>query len=276
MEKCPFCNITGTTLFVQEKEFYKHDCQSCRSEFFIPRIEASQEHYDHEKPVNRWEFGIISDQVQRLVKERRREINILDFGCGPGHLIELLNKIDRAVVQGAEINEKDKEFCHSKGIPIIPIGEKKYKFDLIIACHVIEHVASIEDFFQMLVSLVEDNGQIFFSLPNPARFERKFYTGSEDFPPNHLNRITKTGLCKLSARNDIQLKAYWTENFKWTGWRLASFIGYNIFGRVNSRVLKKLLARSLAIMLFIPCLLISQLSRQRIGYTHLFLFEKKK
>jgi SAM-dependent methyltransferase len=81
----------------------------------------------------------------------------IDFGCGPG---ELLQKLPPGSV-GLDINPNTVEYCLKKGLNVQLYDPEKDKFNLntftigkyntLILCHVLEHIAYPEKIFRLLL-----------------------------------------------------------------------------------------------------------------------------
>ncbi len=102
--------------------------------------------------------------------------NLLDIGCGNGGLIDFYKgKIDGITISESEyeIAEKrlNKVFLHNleKGLP-----EKLDKYDVIIASHVLEHIAFPENLLLDIKKVMNEKSVFIIALPNIMHYKYRF------------------------------------------------------------------------------------------------------
>lgn len=89
---------------------------------------------------------------------------VLDFGCGPGDLLETLTCNEKF---GVEISEASREMARQKGIKVFSslqelTGET---FNKIISAHALEHVVDPAEKLMQLRELLADDGLLILVLP---------------------------------------------------------------------------------------------------------------
>jgi 2-polyprenyl-3-methyl-5-hydroxy-6-metoxy-1,4-benzoquinol methylase len=102
------------------------------------------------------------------------------------------------------------------------------RFDLVVACEIVEHVAHVTDLLKLLRSFLLPGGRILLTTPNGAYFRNKLPTYSEindfkeletrQFKPDsdgHLFLITPDEMCQLAqeAGLEVERKLLWGTPF---------------------------------------------------------------
>lgn len=97
---------------------------------------------------------------------------VLDVGCGEGALMDRLrdNYADRWKILGFEVSQKRADITGARGHEVlvspdgvvpVPDGE----FDLVVTCHVIEHVPDDEAYARELARVVRPGGHVYVETP---------------------------------------------------------------------------------------------------------------
>ena len=105
----------------------------------------------------------------------KKDLKILDFGCGIGNLLNVLNESDiNCELYGVDIFENQSLFEIAKeNAPFAQIKRiKPYekfdfgeKFDIILSNQVFEHIENLDDVYQHLSKILKPNGIIFCGFP---------------------------------------------------------------------------------------------------------------
>ncbi|MDR0330907.1 MAG: class I SAM-dependent methyltransferase [Chitinispirillales bacterium] len=119
-------------------------------------------------------------------------IKLLDFGCGKNAVLgHVLDKTGMAAGLGIDYCGYDPFYDH---LPLPGAG----KFDIIVACEVMEHVRDIRGELELMNSLLRGGGTIILrTLPygRPSAFPGWFYASD----PTHINFFNKTSLERAAA-----------------------------------------------------------------------------
>lgn len=100
-----------------------------------------------------------------------KNMSILDFGCGTGNFVKILNKagyknvkgidLDKnTILKGREINQLNNIFYYKE------INIKGLKVDVIVCIYVIEHIENVKQFLDELLDLLKDGGILIIITPN--------------------------------------------------------------------------------------------------------------
>jgi SAM-dependent methyltransferase len=104
----------------------------------------------------------IYSKINRIIQEMKPG-SVLEVGCGSGRYLEHLKESGWKIT-GIDIQNKGKEFIRvldvEKGFDL------EQKFDLILACEVIEHIVDTEFFLENLSKHLKSNGRLIISTPN--------------------------------------------------------------------------------------------------------------
>jgi SAM-dependent methyltransferase len=189
----------------------------------------------------RWEM--IEKKLKRFLEARsRKEINILDFGCGTGWLSHLLSKYGN--VTGIDISEKAIELASQKykGIHFVSFDAsskafekiKETTFDFIVSSEVIEHVQDQQEYFNNMMQLLKPNGFLILTTPNGQWKKNYFYKDRSNWGQPFEFWLDPDGIKHLAKPylKDIHVSSFNSADLL----NLKSFGLFNFFG---NRFLKK-------------------------------------
>ncbi|MBI4744683.1 MAG: class I SAM-dependent methyltransferase [Actinobacteria bacterium] len=113
---------------------------------------------------------IILDFIKKIInKKNKKEVRILDIGCGTGLMLEFLEKFGR--ITGLDNSAEAVEYSNKRGgNKVIVKGDisewdSKDKFDLILALDVIEHIDDDEKALKKIYGLMEEDGIFLCTVP---------------------------------------------------------------------------------------------------------------
>lgn len=195
MRECPLCKnkdvylIESGTIFGNFFEIF--ECSFCGLSFSYEMKEAKGEHYElTEWYGERWEFGEVLKSIDLRGKR------LLEIGCGKGYFLKKVEKIN-CDVYGIDINKQAINFAKNelslKNVFSLELKEflknNDLNFDVICFFHVLEHLENPKDFFHKVSKILNKNGFLCISFPNPNRLSLKILKREYwDYPPHHLTR----------------------------------------------------------------------------------------
>ena len=132
---------------------------------WLPEIERSHPHYS--------EWDTRKSSCNKLIQHlsaKKKELNILEVGCGNGWLCHHFSKIPGSNVAGIDINKTELEqakrvFDHIENVEFFYGGidserTRNEKFDAIIFAASIQYFSSLDDIISSAFQLLHANGEI--------------------------------------------------------------------------------------------------------------------
>ncbi|MBK7560881.1 MAG: class I SAM-dependent methyltransferase [Chitinophagaceae bacterium] len=123
-------------------------------------------------------------------REKDKNLNILDIGCGLGQLLNNLKKNGFVNLYGVDINKESIEICKKNNLSVDEITDvREYakkcttKFDRIVMSHVLEHIDKeiiIDTLAHIKKHLLKEGGIFLLMVPN-AQSSTGAYWRYEDF-----------------------------------------------------------------------------------------------
>lgn len=215
-----------------ERELIK--CKNCFLFFSYPRPDKEDLYtlYLYAFPFN-WQYELKDRKDWQLIIEwikklKKGELKILDVGCWDGKFLE---KVENCKCYGIEINSMASKKAEEKGIEIIAkdIYEIEhltlpYKFDVITAFDVVEHVDNPFKFIYLLIKIINPNGFIVISSGNTDAIswrisKSKYYYCAL---PEHISFINKNWSEFIAKR--FNLKIIYFKRFSHTSFNLKKII----------------------------------------------------
>ena len=154
------------------------ECQNCRLVFLSGHEHIADTHYADSgmhganlPTLAEWLKDTDADDERRFrfLKAKLTNKRLLDFGCGVGgFLIKAKSVVRRA--EGVEPESRLREHFKNHGIGVAnslsEAAEKKSRYDIITAFHVIEHLKDPAQVLGEIAGLLESYGEIIIEVPS--------------------------------------------------------------------------------------------------------------
>ena len=118
-----------------------------------------------------WEEEDRLDQslVRETLSAFLKQGSVLDIGCGAGNLLMPLT--DRYATHGVEINPEAARIAEGRGVRIVghdlaELEQSGQRFDAVIACDVIEHLADPREFVHRMLAVTAPQGYVIITTGN--------------------------------------------------------------------------------------------------------------
>jgi 2-polyprenyl-3-methyl-5-hydroxy-6-metoxy-1,4-benzoquinol methylase len=233
LENCPVCGKTEHKNFlvvqdksVSQESFVIVSCENCGFKFTNPRPdpESIGKYYESEEYISHSNTskGIINKAYQIVrsiaVKDKVELVNslspkgkMLDYGCGTGFFLLACQK-DGWEVEGFEPNDlANKQASETLGKPVEKVSLDKFtpqSFEIITLWHVLEHVHTLNETFQKLLTLLKPNGVIVVAVPNADSLDAQKY--KENWAaydvPRHLYHFNQATMKRFMKKHKLELQ----------------------------------------------------------------------
>lgn len=205
---CDLCGSDSQTLLysrldpVTGGEYHVVEC-SCGMAFVNPMpVEQSiPDLYPHDYLKDKQDMQSLYERMRRLLPAIKGGW-LLDIGCGRGDFIHHV-KLNGWNVEGVDRLAWDAR--HGVAIRVGDFTElvfPEYKYDVITAWALLEHVRKPSSFFQKISGLLKDDGRFIFVVPNFGAPGMR-HSCTEDVP-RHLNLFTPKAVKSYLAKNGMQ------------------------------------------------------------------------
>lgn len=153
--------------------------------------------------VQKYSLKPTRSYILKIIEEDNRQneiISVLDIGCGPGELINLLeNKYNKFNITGIDFSNEMLNISKMKNtktrhinLDVKDLDQLGEKFNIIICTHSLPYYKDLDKFVSDLYNLLEDKGKLYISFASGNSFYDKFTlsfvkltTGSANYPSDN-------------------------------------------------------------------------------------------
>ncbi|MHC4515836.1 MAG: class I SAM-dependent methyltransferase [Planctomycetota bacterium] len=139
--------------------------------------------------------AIFFDLIERTLNGRR-DLQILEVGCGAGGMLAPLSRFGR--VHGVDVAHDYMQYCQHRGYKRVVTGNGYQlpfaddSFDLVALFDVIEHIEDDRQVLAEVKRILKPDGQVFISVP-----AYQFLFSQNDRIAHHLRRYTSQKLSQV-------------------------------------------------------------------------------
>ena len=188
---CPICGNANRTVISKFDRRFKilphckcDECSLVRHEFMLSDEQLAEYYSKSYRNDYQWvNSGPTSKHIEKRVSEAKTRLNklqphlkkypkVLDFGCGSGEFIDLMQE-SGALASGFEPGNLYASYAREqKGLDVQNCGWENYeckkKLDVVTAFHVFEHLTDPLRAFKKAISWLNLSGLIYIEVPNMA------------------------------------------------------------------------------------------------------------
>ena len=132
-----------------------------------------------------------------------RAAALLDMGCGAGGLLRALGELGYHNLWGVDPSAICVETCnripgvHALRGLLTDLDVGAQRFDLIILCHVLEHVRDIPASMVAVREALRPDGRVYVETPDASRYAQFLESPFQDFNTEHINHFSEFHLKSL-------------------------------------------------------------------------------
>ena len=146
-------------------------------------------------------------RFEKPKNENQKQIRLLDYGCGYGHLLDLC-RIFEIDATGVDIDKYRVRLCKNKGLKVYHPEEVgvENKFDIVVSTSVVEHVHDLHSYFGYISNRLETGGYLHLMGLNPKiiKIEKKTGLYHLVMPLEHINYFTAGSLDILTEKYGLR------------------------------------------------------------------------
>jgi len=233
-DTCPICKGKNLSFYQKTKDWGfsgdSFDIVKCTDCTFAltqdaPDQESIAKYYHHDDYVSHTDTkegvffkvyhfirNIMLNKKRKWVEKHAKKGNVLDIGAGTGYFLNNL-KTENWNVEGFEPEEaarkvakKNFDIDLSSDFETLINGEKKY--DAISMWHVLEHVHTLNEYFEYFKKMMAADAKVFIAVPNYTSKDALFY--KENWAawdvPKHLWHFSPKSLKTLAEKHGFEVE----------------------------------------------------------------------
>lgn len=233
-DNCPVCNSKNIALYEQTKDwgltgeqFEIYKCSDCTFAFTqdAPDQASIAKYYHHDDYVSHTDttaglFFKIYHLVRNYMLNKKRNWvakhanngNVLDIGAGTGYFLNNMKTADWNVTgfepeaAARSVAKKNFDITLEDNFEKLISGEKKY--DAITMWHVLEHVHTLNEYFEYFKKMINTDAKVFIAVPNYTSKDALVYKekwAAWDVP-KHLWHFSPESLETLANKHGFELE----------------------------------------------------------------------
>jgi 2-polyprenyl-3-methyl-5-hydroxy-6-metoxy-1,4-benzoquinol methylase len=135
----------------------------------------------------------------------------LEIGSGPGGILKYFEKNKFSKVLGIDLDQRFLDYGIKKGLNLVNTSFENFnttqKFDLIIICHVLEHVQNPIEILKKVNSLLNEGGLVYIEVPSIESVKNGDYGGDikNYFHIAHVSHFTEKSIVNLLNNTGYQI-----------------------------------------------------------------------
>ena len=233
IKKCPICDNNKFLKFIKcidhsvsKESFNLQKCESCNFVLTNPRpnnVDLNN-YYKSDKYISHTNkkdgfFNKLYQFIRKiairkklsLIKKYKKNITILDIGCGTGEFLYACKKRKWDVIGIEPSGLASKKAKENYDLQIVEsISSKKLKnknYNIITMWHVLEHVTEINETLLSIKKLLAEDGYLIIAVPNYKSYDASYYKeywAAYDVPI-HLWHFSEKTISTLLKKYNLSL-----------------------------------------------------------------------
>lgn len=212
LDQCPHCG------FIRTADAPKGECLGLyyKSVDYISHSDTQRTFFDRLYHwMRRWMLSIKRRLIGKYLPSQTSKahpLSLLDIGCGTGYFARYMQEHGyhiTAIEQDSDARafvQKHHGFTPHSSLLGAPLQE--HQFDVITLWHVLEHIDTLEEHFDIIRHSIAKEGLLVVALPNPCSWDAGYYKtawAAWDVP-RHLWHFSPDNIEQLASRYGFRLK----------------------------------------------------------------------
>jgi SAM-dependent methyltransferase len=208
-------SIDVSSLFEDVGDIALYRCDDSDYSFFVPFVMGDSNFYERLSNFP-WYYMEWKWEHEITFKLLKKDMNVLEIGCGNGGFLKRLNATLNISNVGLELNENAVKKLVQDGLDIRMESienhctENNNKYDVVCSFQVLEHIANIDSFISSSIKCLKPGGRLIISVPNNDSF-----IGELDhvlnMPPHHVGNWNENSLRYLENIYSIKSEKFYFE-----------------------------------------------------------------
>lgn len=233
LKECPICKSDKHDNFlkcrdylVTQQIFQLVRCSKCQFVYTNPRppesliqdYYSSEDYYSHQKKsvslissiYNMIRDVNVNSKLNLISNYCSGSLSLLDYGCGAGIFLDAARKRSYRVA-GVEPNNEARQIVTDLGMEVYTPNKldslKNHSYNVITLWHVLEHIHSLNESFELLKSKLYSDGIILIALPNINSWDAHKYKANWAAydVPRHLYHFSKNTFTKFAEKHGMKI-----------------------------------------------------------------------
>ncbi len=203
---------------VEIVDYTLQGCEDCGLVFSCPMQSGDHRFYEwitgfpryHAK--RRWEWRAIYS----ILAKDKRPLRLLEVGCGSGAFLEYAARLDHVTAVGIDHSTQSVQTARDRGATAHVSSVEDFRdnhpdiglFDVVVATHLLEHMADPRGFVDQCVSHLADGGYLLSSTPYSPLSRELLSNDVMNLPPHHMTRWNARAYRSLAEVTNLHLEFF--------------------------------------------------------------------
>lgn len=178
--------------------------------------------------------------------EDKNDASVLDIGCANGGLLSELKMLGYSDLVGVDPaigcvkNTSSRGDLKSFQGSLFNLPGNIGTYDMVVLCHVFEHVLDLETAIGNISTCLNDDGMVYVEIPDANKFYETANSPFQEFNSEHINYFSLLTLENLFKKNGFIMVDGDTKKFETTGGNYC-WAAYGFFKKPEKSFIKKII-----------------------------------